>query len=200
MIHGQSTHSQADGRPSGRSVVRGMGREWTSRNGKQHCIAPFQLRLIRIAFLAFYTFQQCRNCSAKQTGLRGPALCVTLFSCVECLRSQGCAWCLGQRPSCIDDYQRDMVCKISTSQSLITSNPPGQICPAALFDGEANSPKTELPRTQGGFATASIPRTETDPKWYTGTFVKKKPTFFGLLGGNTQPTYKRDDPPSNSRP
>ena len=95
--------------------------------------------------------------------------CDLVFSCIDCLQVTGCAWCsVGASGNCVQESDRDLLCSITTSRSLITQIPAGQICPAALFSGRATLPRKELLRSQGGFASSG--RTEVEAQYYMGTF------------------------------
>ena len=112
------------------------------------------------------------------------APCGLIFSCVACLGGQGCAWCSSNGGSCVVEFERELTCPVSAAQSLITQNPPGQVCPAALFSGQATAPRKELPRSQGGFATAAPPRKEFEAQFNIGKFEKdtdKLPLVAGAL-------------------
>ena len=110
-----------------------------------------------------------------ERAMRGSAQsapCGLIFSCVACLRGTGCAWCSNSGGSCVVEFERDLTCPVTSHQSLITQTPPGQVCPAALFSGQATAPRKELSRAQGGFGTATPPRKEFDAKYYVGKFEK----------------------------
>jgi hypothetical protein len=129
----------------------------------------------------------------------GSSNCNSMFSCPECLNSNGCGWCVsnrGRSPSCQLDYQRDVTC----GEDWVGSDPPDQKCPNRLFDGSASNFKHETNRQEGGFGTDETKgRFAVPSKYVLGKF--KRPGLLGgvlggLLGGKDDKLkYERPDIP-----
>jgi hypothetical protein len=99
--------------------------------------------------------------------------CNSIFSCPECLNSNGCGWCVSNRgrpPSCQFEYERDTAC----GEDWIGSTPANQMCPNRLFDGSSASNKHETNKIEGGFGTDKINGKYGLPEQYVlGKFKKQ---------------------------
>ena len=112
----------------------------------------------------------------------GSSDCNTIFSCPECLNSNGCGWCVsnrGRSPSCQLEYQRDVTC----GEDWIGSYPHDQKCPNRLFDGSASNFKHETNRQEGGFGTDETKGRFAMPSKYVLGKFKRPGLLGGLLGG-----------------